>query len=87
MFEMFILRSLDLFMTHRGLTKFGLSVTSTVSVRRKDEHFPSIVVTPKVSLIMEGDVRPLVNPEEFYTNTFPFRTYETATCSVEVDVT
>jgi hypothetical protein len=71
-FEMFILRSLDLFMAHPGLTKFGLSVTSTVSLKRHDEHFPSIVVSPKVTLIVEGDVRPLVNPQEFYAYTFPF---------------
>lgn len=71
-FECFVLRCLDQFQSHPGLKRFGLAVTSKVGFDRECVALPKITVDQKVTLIVEGDPRPLVDVEEFYTACFPF---------------
>lgn len=73
-FECFVLRCLDLLQSHSGLNRFGLRVQSQTGFEYLDpeQQMPRVIVKQNVTLIAEGDVRPLVNPQEFYETCFPF---------------
>lgn len=71
-FECFVLRCLDQLQSHSGLKRFGLSVESKVGLDRECQPLPKVIIDQKVSLIAEGDTRPLIDIEEFYTTCFPF---------------